>query len=252
MVHIYSDSEIKIIGQGGKILREVFDQINKAINTGVRLEELDKIAHIKTVELGAEPAFLNYKPNGAAHPYPACICASVNDVVVHGLPTNYALKEGDLLSVDFGVKYCGYYSDSAFSVVVGSGSKVAYELVDITKEALDEAIKYCKPGHTLGDIGWAIESVAKKYHYNVVSGLTGHGVGKALHEDPDIYNFGQRGEGIRLQKGMVLAIEPMICAGSPKIMQKTDESWATADGALSAHFEHTVAIIENGCKILTG
>lgn len=257
MIRIYSDNEITKIAQGGKILAQVFDELRHEIRPGVRLDDLDKIAHLKTIELGGEPAFLNYQPNGASHPYSASICTSVNDVVVHGLPSDYKLKEGDLLSVDFGVKFDGYYSDAAFSIIVtesepcGEPQTDAEKLVEATHRALNEAIKYCKPGHTLGDVGWAIEGVAKKYSVKVVSGLTGHGVGKSLHEDPDIYNIGERGQGIRIQKGMVLAIEPMFALGTNKVIQKKDESWATVDGSLSAHFEHTIAITEKGNRILT-
>ncbi|MEK7062261.1 MAG: type I methionyl aminopeptidase [Patescibacteria group bacterium] len=251
MICIYSSSEIKSIADSGAILAEVFEKTTKEARVGMILKDLDKLAFKLIKELGAEPAFLNYRPSGALKPYSATICASVNDVIVHGLPDNYQLKNGDVLKLDSGVKHRGFYSDAAITVGIGTILPEAGKLIKATKMALEEAIKMAKPGNFLGDIGWVIEKVAKKFGVKTIKELTGHGIGRELHEDPTIYNFGKRGKGIELKSGMVLAIEPMFAIGTEKIIQKKDESWATADGSLSAHFEHTIAITDKGPKVLT-
>lgn len=251
MAIIKSLQEIEKIAASGKILAKVFDRILKEVKVGTRLEDLDKLARRLIEEFGAQPAFLGYKPDGASVPYPATICASVNDIIVHGLPFNYRLKSGDLLKLDFGVFYEGFYSDAAKTISVGKASETAKRLIKTTYLALEQAIKQAKPGNHLGDIGWTISRCVKKAGFNVAEGLTGHGIGSKLHEEPTIYNFGRKGEGIELKSGMVLAIEPMVCAGSGKIVKRKDNSYVTADGSLSAHFEHTVAITGSGNKILT-
>ena len=252
MVKIYSPKQIEKIAASGRILARVMASITKEVAVGTRLKDLDILAGKSIREAGAEPAFLNYKPDGATRPYGAFICTSVNDVVVHGIPSDYKLRSGDVLKLDFGVLLDGFYSDAAATVVVGVASPLAQKLIDATREALEKAIKKAKPGNTLGDIGFEIESTAKKYGFKVVKGLTGHGIGLELHEDPVLYNYGEKGKGLKLKAGMVLAIEPMFSAGSDRIIQKKDESWATSDASLSAHFEHTVAITAAGVKILTG
>ena len=251
MVKIYTPDEIKIIADGGKILARVFSLLKQEIKEGASLKYLDKLAHEATKEQGAESAFLGYRPEGARRPYPASICASLNDVVVHGLPGDYQLKEGDVLKIDFGVKYKGFYSDAAFTVELGKIPAEAKNLIKATKVALEEMIRHAKPGNHLGDLGWVVERVAKKFNVSVIKGLTGHGIGKDLHEDPSIYNYGEKGKGIELKPGMILALEPMLSTGSGEIKQKPDDSWATIDGKFSAHFEHTIAITEKGCEVLT-
>lgn len=251
MVQIYSDREIEKIAASGKILALVFNKILKKVKVGTNLEDLDKLARRMIEEYGAQPAFLGYQPDGATVPYSAAICASVNDVIVHGLPLNYALKSGDVLKLDFGVVYKNFYSDAAKTVAVGKVSKIAERLIKTTENALYESIKQAAPGNQLGDIGWLISRCVKKAGFSVAEGLTGHGIGFRLHEDPIIHNYGKKGEGIELKPGMVLAIEPMVCAGSGKIIKRKDNSYATADGSLSAHFEHTVAITEKGNRVLT-
>jgi len=250
-VKIKTSSEIKFIAASGAILAEVFKRVIKEVRVGTVLKDLDKLAFKLIGELGAEPAFLNYRPNGALKSYQATICASVNDVIVHGLPNNYQLKNGDVLKLDFGVKYKGFYSDAAITVGIGTISPEAGKLIKAAENALNEAIKIAEPGNFLGDIGWVIEKTAKKFGVKTIKELTGHGIGRELHEDPTIYNFGKRGKGIELKSGMVLAIEPMFAIGTEKIIQKKDESWATADGSLSAHFEHTIAITDEGPEVLT-
>jgi len=251
MVKIYSPEEIKIIAESGKILAVIFKQLKQEIKVGASLKYLDNLVYRLAKENGAQPAFLGYRPEGARKPYPASICASLNDVVVHGLPTDYYLKEGDVLKIDFGIKYGGFYSDAAFTVGLGKIPAEAKNLIRATKAALEEMIRHAKPGNHLGDLGWAVERVAKKFNVSVIKGLTGHGIGKDLHEDPSVYNYGEKGKGMELKSGMVLALEPMLSTGSGEIKQKADDSWATMDGKYSAHFEHTVAITAKGNQVLT-
>ncbi len=251
MVIIKSPQEIETIADSGRILAKVFDKVLKEVKIGVNLKYLDKLARLLIEEYGGQPAFLNYQPEGASHSYPASICASVNNVIVHGLPLGYILKSGDILKLDFGVIYKKMYSDSAKTIAIGSVPKIVRQLIDATKNALGQAIEQAKPGNYLGDIGWAISQCIEKAGFNVVRGLTGHGIGFNLHEDPMIYNFGKKGIGLKLRPGMVLAIEPMSAIGSGNIIKRKDNSYATADGSLSAHFEHTIAITKSGNKILT-
>lgn len=248
---VYSKEEIEAISRSGKILAEVFGVLKNKIAAGVSLKELDDLTFNLAKRRGAKPAFLNYRPEGARRPYPFSICASLNDVVVHGQPTDYKLQSGDILKIDFGVNLNGFYSDAAFTFAVGKVSKDVERLISATKEALTKAVKCVKPGNHLGDIGWAIESVAKKNNCEVIKGLTGHGIGRSLHEEPTIFNFGKAGQGMKLVPGMVLAIEPMFSLGGGEVVQFPDESWATADGSLSAQFEHTVAVTEKGGRVLT-
>lgn len=250
-IRLKTENEIKIIAIGGKILIETLKEISKNAKVGVRLKDLDKLAFDFIEKHGGKPAFLGYYPESAKRLYGASICASVNDVIVHGFPTDYILKNGDVLKIDAGVKYQDFYSDAAITIGIGEISRNAKFLITATKMALDAAIKMARPENTLGDVGWIINSIAKKYKFKAVKGLTGHGIGRSLHEDPTIYNFGEKGKGIKLEPGMVLAIEPMFAIGTDKVIQRPDDSWATSDGSLSAHFEHTVAITNNGCKVLT-
>lgn len=240
-----------MIAASGKILAQVFKAVIKEAKIGVSLKNLDELACKLIKKAGAQPAFLGYRPEGAKYSYNASICASINDVIVHGFPTDYKLKNGDVLKLDFGVKYQDFYSDAAATLGIGAISNQAIQLIKATKEALEEAIKAARVGNRLGDIGFAVSKTAKKYGFKPIKGLTGHGIGKKLHEEPTIYNYGKKGEGIELKPGMVLAIEPMFSVGADEIIQKPDESWATADGSLSAHFEHTVAITEKEPLVLT-
>lgn len=251
MVRIYTPEEINKITRSGAILARTMVILKKEIAVGVSLKQLDDIAREHIRKEGGEPAFLNYQPGGAEHPYMASICTSVNEVIVHGFPTAYKIKMGDVLKVDVGVLFGGMYSDSAFSMIAGKGTQKAQNLVKATHKALEEAIKAARPGNHIGDIGYAVEKTAKRYGVNVVQGLTGHGVGYGLHEDPYVYNYGNKGEGLLLKAGMVFAIEPMLCTGRGQVKQLKDESWATVDKGLSAQFEHTIAITENGARILT-
>lgn len=251
MITIKTSEEILLMAEGGRILREVLEEVKNAAGLGVRLKELDKLAEQLTKSAGALPAFLNYHPYGAKSPYPASICSSVNEIVVHGLPSEYKLRSGDVLKIDFGVKYKGYYTDSAVTIGIGKISDTAKKIIDATQKALNLGIKQVKIGNTLGDVGYAIQKYIESKGFKVVEGLTGHGIGRELHEDPTVWNFGKPGMGEKLKEGMVLAIEPMVSAGSDKIIQLKDDSYATEDGSISTHFEHTVAITKEGPMILT-
>ncbi len=251
MIAIKTKDEIEIMAAAGRILSAVMQQVANAAKEGVTLKELDLLALKLTRMAGGEPAFLGYQPHGAIAPYPATICASVNEIIVHGVPTKYKLRSGDLLKLDFGVKLNGYYADAALTVPIGVISKQAELLIDTTRKALLSGIKQMRIGNTLGDIGNAIEFIIKSRGFYVVEGLTGHGIGKELHEDPSVFNDGKPSSGPKLQEGMVLAIEPMVAIGTSKIIKLSDDSYATFDGSLSAHFEHTVAVTKDGPVILT-
>lgn len=246
-----NENDLVMLRVSGGILARTLRALREAAREGVRLAELEQKARELLKREGARAAFLGYKPEGAVKAYPAALCTSVNDQIVHGVPSPYALRSGDLLKIDFGVDYKGYITDAATTVGIGKVSKEAERLMQATESALADAIRACAPGAHLGDVGRAIEARAKKGGFSVADGLTGHGVGFALHEDPTVYNFGTKGEGMRLVPGLVIAIEPMFAVGGPEIVQKRDESYATRDGSLSAHFEHTVAITERGTEVLT-
>ncbi len=250
-IRLKKEKDLQVLRQSGLILASVLEILKDAAKPGVKLSHLDKLARKLIEESGGKPAFLGYRPEGAAKAYPASICTSVNEQVVHGLPSNYTLKSGDVLKLDAGVVYKGYFTDAAVTVGVGDISHEAKKLIETTKTALERAIEACLPGLHLGDIGHAVESVVKKSGFKVIQNLTGHGVGFSLHEDPDIYNFGEKREGIVLEPGMVLAIEPMVAVKSERARQQSDDSYVTEKGDLSAHFEHTVAITENRPEVLT-
>lgn len=249
--HIYSPEEIEGVAASGRIVARVCDALRQKIRVGVTLARLDAYARRLTHESGAEPAFLGYRPAGAARPYPAALCTSLNDVIVHGVPTDYALRDGDVLKIDFGVRYKRFFSDAAFTIGVGSISGVAARLIAAAERALRDAIQEARAGNTLGDIGWRIHKTVTSQGFAVAQGLTGHGIGYALHEEPSVHNYGERGMGMRLVPGMIFAIEPMITSGESAIIQRKDDAWATKDGSISAHFEHTVAVTEADPRVLT-
>lgn len=251
MPTLKNPEQIEVMARGGAILADVLRQLESKTEPGVATIELDTLARKLILAAGATPAFLHYRPAGARKAYPYTLCASVNDVVVHGQPSVYKIREGDLVSLDLGLKYQGLYLDAAITVAVGDVGVRAKKMIDVTREALAAGIKEVKPGKTLGDIGYAIQKVIEKNKFSVVDGLTGHGIGEALHEDPTVFNAGRKGQGEELKAGMVLAIEPMVSMGGPAIRQLLDESYGTADGTLAAHFEHTVAVTARGPKILT-
>ena len=247
MISIKTDEEIKIMKHAGHINYLTHKLVEKNIKPGISTKELDKIAYNFIIENDGIPSFLNYSG------FPASICTSINDEVVHGIPSDRILEDGDIISVDIGVLWNGYHSDSAATYPVGNISDADKHLLEHTKQSLYEGIKEVKAGAKLGNISSAIEKYAHKNKLSVVEELVGHGVGKKLHEDPDVPNYGKYNTGMTLKKGMVIAIEPMLNYGSKNICI-LDDDWTicTIDGKKSAHFEHTVAITEDGYIILTG
>ncbi len=251
-VIIKTKDQIEKIREGGKILAKILDKVAKKVKPGVSTFELDKYAYDLIKEGGDIPAFLNYRPEGAPKAFPATICISVNNEIVHGIPKkNRILKEGDIVSLDLGLKHNDFFTDHAVTVPVGKISKRDQDLLDKTKEALEIGIWAARGGDTVGDIGYAIESFVNK-KYGIVRELSGHGVGVKIHEDPYIPNYGKPGKGQKLIPGMIIAIEPMLIIGSEKIIT-ADDDWTikTADGSKSAHFEHTILITEGDAEILT-
>lgn len=249
---IKTEQEIERMRQAGKIWAKTMNEIEGLIKPGISLKEIDKFAEKSIREQGGIPGFLGYKPESAQNGFPATICASVNEIFVHAVPSERKLKEGDILTIDMGVIIGGYNVDAAVTFAVGQISEPAKKLLNATKLALDKAIDVAKPGATLGDIGAAVEAVARENNLHIAKGLTGHGIGKNLHEEPMIRNTGTPGEGMPLQPGMCIAIEPMLAIGTGEIIRiKEDESYATKDGSLSAHYEHTLTITENGNEVLT-
>ncbi|HWA32409.1 MAG TPA: type I methionyl aminopeptidase [Candidatus Paceibacterota bacterium] len=253
MIIIKTPEEIEILREGGRRLAAVLYKVKDAVAPGVSTRDLDKLAEKLIREGGDEPAFLNYRPEGADHPYPASLCTSVNDEVVHGIPrADRILKEGDIISIDLGLKHKGLFTDMAMTVPVGAISGSAEKLLRITEKALEAGIQAAEPDARVGDISHAVEGFVRPHHYGIVEELSGHGVGRAIHEDPYIPNFGKAGKGEKLVPGMVIAIEPMLNMGTKHITLDPDGyTIRTADGKRSAHFEHTILITENGPEILT-
>lgn len=248
MIIIKTKQEIEKIGDAGKIVKEALDYASEAIVPGVSTKEINDIIEKIIVSHGAKPSFKNY--NG----FPAASCISVNCVVVHGIPSaSTVLKEGDIVSVDVGAFYKGYHADAARTFPAGNISSEAQNLIDVTKQCFFEGALMALHGNRIGDIGYAVQSYAEKHGYGVVRELVGHGVGKNLHESPDVPNFGSSGRGVRLANGMVIAIEPMINQGCKEVDFDSVDGWTvrTRDRRLSAHYENTLAITENGPVFLT-
>jgi len=239
-------AEIDQMERAGGVVVETLELVGEHVRHGITTGELDAIAHDFIRSRGGTPTFLGYRG------YPASICTSPNSMVVHGIPGPYVLEDGDILSVDVGVTLGGFVGDSAYTFAVGDVSEEARSLLDVGQAALAAGIEQARAGNHLSDIGHAVQSVTEENGFAVVRSLVGHGVGRSMHEDPQIPNFGDPGRGPRLQAGMTLAIEPMITAGGPDVYLHEDEwSISTEDGSLAAHFEHTVAVTENGPRILT-
>lgn len=246
MISIKSPREIELLSIAGKIVGDTHNYLKPFIKPGITTKKLDELAYNYIISRDAYPSFLNY--NG----FPASICTSVNDQVVHGIPSDYKLKNGDIISIDIGACYKGYHGDSAWTYAVGDISDKKKYLMEHTKESLFEGLKQVKEGNHIGDIGYAVSKCANKYKLGVVKELVGHGVGSNLHEEPDVPNYGKANSGIILKEGMVIAIEPMLNLGTANIYI-LDDDWTiiTADGKPSAHFEHTVVVLKDGYKILT-
>lgn len=245
---------MEILREGGKRLATVLHKVKEKIAPGISTKDLDDLAHKLITEMGDAPAFLNYRPEGAHVPFPASLCVSVNDEVVHGIPNSEKiLQEGDIVSIDLGLKHKGLFTDMALTVPVGEISPASAKLLKTTEKALEVGINAAEAGNTVGDIGEAIESfVRSQGQYGIVEVLSGHGVGRSIHEDPYIPNFGKAGKGAKLVPGMVVALEPMLNNGTKNVTLDSDGyTFRTADGKRSAHFEHTILITESGPKILT-
>ena len=247
MISIKSQREIDLMVIAGNIVYETHKHIKPMIKPGVSLLELDAAAEKFILSKGAKPSFKGYDG------FPNATCISVNEEVVHGIPSKRKLKKGDIVSIDIGAEYKGYHGDSAWSYIVEDASDDIKYLMEHTKNALFEGIKEVKPGNRIGDISYAIGKYAEEHHLGIVRELVGHGVGNHLHEDPNVPNYGIKGTGPLLKEGMVIAIEPMLNLGADDIVID-DNDWtiSTLDGKPSAHFEHTVLVTKDGCQILTG
>ena len=247
MISIKSNREIEIMKEAGRITALALRKVKEAIRPGVSTYELDMIAEETIRACGATPSFKGY--NG----FPGSICASINNVVIHGIPKkNTILKNGDIISIDCGACYHGYHGDSAWTFAVGTVSSERERLMKVTRESLFEGLKFAKPGNRLSDISHAIEKYVEENKFSVVRDFTGHGVGRNLHEDPMVPNYGEAGHGPVLKEGMTLAIEPMVCAGSYQVRILADDwTTVTCDHSDSAHFEHSIVITKDGYKILT-
>jgi methionyl aminopeptidase len=252
MIKIKTKEDIEIMHEGGKILAKILDQLKKNVRSGIATQELDKLAHELVLKFGAKPAFLNYKG------FPATICISVNEEIVHGVPSERKLKKGDVLKLDMGVIFEDFYTDSAVTVLVGGGVSLDKKillnkkLIKVTKESLEVGIKQAKIGNTLGDVGSAIQEYVEKNKFSLIRDLVGHGIGRNLHEEPEVPNYGKPGTGPKIVEGMVIAIEPMVVTGDYEIVDGPGGfAYCTKDGSMAAHFEHTVAITKAGPLVLT-
>lgn len=246
MVFLKSPEEVEKIYRASQIVAQTLEILGTHVKPGITTKELDKVAEEEIRKAGAIPAFKGYRG------FPATLCVSVNEEIVHGIPSQRRLKEGEIVGLDLGAIWQGFYGDAARTFAVGSATEAAVRLVDVTEQSLSLAIEQCKPGNRIGDIGHAVQSFAEKNGYSVVRDFVGHGIGRNLHEEPQVPNYGNRGQGPRLKPGLVIAIEPMVCAGRAEVDVLSDDWTAvTRDGSLSAHFEHSVAITENGPWILS-
>jgi methionyl aminopeptidase len=246
MVILKLPDEIEKVRASNRIVAEVLSKLREKVKPGVRTRDLDKFAEEIAEKRGAKPAFKGY------HGYPYALCISINEVVVHGMPSDRVLEEGDIVGLDFGVYYQGFFGDATITLPVGKVSEKALRLMRVTEQSLYAGIEQARDGNRLGDISAAVQLTVENAGYSVVRDFVGHGIGKNLHEEPQIPNFGKKGRGIELKRGMVLAIEPMVNAGEYKVKILSD-GWTviTDDGSLSAHFEHSVAITDNGPDILS-
>lgn len=258
--------ELAIMDRANRIVLELLEMMREMVKPGATTAQINAMAEEELAKRGAKSPFKGYAPMGLP-PYPAVVCASANDVIVHGIPSRTKLREGDIIGLDFGSILDGFVGDGAITVGVGNVTPLAQELMQTTKECLDLAIEEMRPGRHIGDIGAAVQDHAESHGFHVIRSFVGHGIGRRMHEEPQVYNYGRRGRGLELREGMVLAIEPMLCEIGPKLKSrmerggrdgviqdvKTDaDGWTarTIDGTLAAHFEHSVAITSNGPWVL--
>ena len=247
MITLKSKREIELLKEAGHIVYLTHQYLRPHIKAGIKTKELDRLAEEFIRSKGATPSFKGYEG------FPSTLCISINDEVVHGFPSDRVLQDGDIISIDIGACYKGYHGDSAWTYTVGEVSDDAKYLLEHTEKALYEGIKQAKVGHRIGDISYAVEKYATEHNLGVVKELVGHGVGTSVHEAPDVPNYGTKGTGPKIRDGMVIAIEPMLTLGSPDIyIEDNDWTVKTEDSSLSAHFEHTIAITNEGVIILTG
>ncbi|HEX9339481.1 MAG TPA: type I methionyl aminopeptidase [Pseudonocardiaceae bacterium] len=253
MVELKSDAELTVMRAAGRVVANALAAVRAHAAVGVSLRELDAIAADVIGTAGAKSSFLHYHPRFAPGPYPAVICTSVNDVVVHGIPDDYRLRDGDLLSVDCGAELDGFHGDSAFSMIIGRPRPADEQLIARAEQALAAGIAAAVAGGRLGDIGHAVGTIGRAAGYGIPADFGGHGVGRRMHEDPPVHNDGRPGRGMPLRPGLVLAIEPMFMAGGRDRYQVRPDGWAlaTVDGSRAAHVEHTIAVTEHGPVVLT-
>lgn len=251
MILLKSAEELAVMRKASRIVAEILAELRKMVAPGVTTDELDALAERQTLAKGARPAFKGYRPRGVT--YPKTLCVSINEEIVHGIPSNRKIKPGDIVSLDFGVVYDGFFGDAAITVPVGKVSGRATKLMEVTRASLYAGIEQMRAGNRMSDVARAVQATAESAGFSVVEDFAGHGIGRSLHEDPQVPNYFQRGmPNPRLQTGMVLAIEPMVNEGTARLKILND-GWTavTADGKLSAHFEHSVAITDHGPEILT-
>jgi methionyl aminopeptidase len=251
MVTLKNQAELDRMREAGRVVGITLGRVADAVEAGVSLAELEAVGAACIKEHGARPSFLDYHPRSASTPYPATLCLSVNDAIVHGIPDATVLRDGDIISIDCGAELDGYHGDAAVTVPVGEVDDDARRLIKVTRDALSAAIGVALPGAALGDVSNAVETAARPY--GILDGCGGHGIGTSMHEDPHIPNTGRRGRGMRLRPGLAIAIEPMLIEGGGDEGWLREDGWtiATADGSRAAHFEHTIAVTEDGPKILT-
>jgi methionyl aminopeptidase len=245
-IHLRSADEIEKMHRAGLIVYEVLNTLRSSVRPGMTTMDLEKLAEEKIAGKPGHPAFKGYRG------YPCVLCTSVNSEIVHGIPSpKRKLKEGDIVSIDFGMEVDGYFADSAVTVPVGKIEPELQKLLDVTRDSLDRAIGQMHPGNRLGDVGHAVQSLVEENGFSVVREFVGHGIGTKMHDEPNLPNYGEPGRGARLQEGMVIAVEPMVNAGRYEVRMRDEWVAETADGSPSAHFEHTVAVTSNGPRILT-
>jgi methionyl aminopeptidase len=246
MITIKSLEEIEIIAEGGKILAKIMRELEKKVRPGITTKELGKVAEDLVSKYGGKCSFKGYEK------FPSCLCTSINEEIVHAVPSNRVLKEGDIFSLDLGIFYKGFHTDMAITLPVGKIDPEVLRLIYVTKKALKRGIKEVKPGNYIGDIENTIQKYVELQGFNVVRELCGHGIGKEIHEDPQILNYGKRKTGPQIKEGMVLCVEPMVTMGDWKLKKSKDGfGYETVDGSLSCHFEHTIAVTKKGYKVLT-
>jgi methionyl aminopeptidase len=246
MIPVKTKEEIAIMSEGGKILADIMKELKKRVEPGITTKELDRVAETLILKSGGQPSFRGYQK------FPTALCASLNEEIVHAVPSQRKLKEGDILSLDLGIYYKGFHSDMALTLPVGDVSSEAQRIIRVTRKALKRGIKKVRVGNTFGDISNTIQRYVESQGFNVVRDLCGHGIGKELHEEPQILNYGKRHSGPEIKEGMTFCLEPMVTAGDWKLKRSADGfGFETADGSLSCHFEQEIVATKDGAKILT-